>query len=972
MKKISHKITATLVASLLIVTLLLGAISLYVSARVVRFSTEKNLSEAAERLAEQLNNSTRSIEIKLEDLAMTIADDVDLERMKTDPTYPDEYTEKIIPLVTAYAESGEINVDCYVNFLNEYSKDGFIIGPNIINADGKGFRRVNFETKVADMVSSPKDYDWYYIPIQQKSGYWTDPYYDVITNLYMVSYVTPIFIEGNVEGVVGMDIQFDTLRNIVNEAKIYETGYASLLDSNFNFLVHPTFGFEENLKTVYEGTLLPLAESIEKNKAGVYLAEVDGTKKYIGYSKMQNGNILLVSVAAKEVLTDVYQLAMMLVLITIFGIIFSIYVSVYISKRISDPITSLSESAMRIANGQLDVTIPIETQDEIGQFAKTFNYMINALLATNTELTAVFEELTATEEELRNHYDLLKESEAALRLSDERYQLAVDGANDIIWEIEVASGTFYASSKLYELLGVEQNSFNSILELNRFIHPEDFEVAKNELYQYIAHQSNSYQSTYRVIKANGEYIWFFSRGKAIWGEDGTAVKVAGSISDITEKKIIEDKINFLAYHDDLTKLPNRYYFIEKLDAAIKASLDNQHNGSVYYIDLDNFKVINDTLGHSFGDRVLIYLTEILKGIVDPSDVLCRLGGDEFVLIHTDSTDDDHEVYVNRIIESFREIKFVEGKQVYITTSIGVAVFPKDGVNSDDILKNADFAMYKAKESGKNKYHIYNEAMFLQLERKTKIERILHGAMSNQELSVVYQPQYRSDTRTIFGFEALIRLNSKELGFISPAEFIPIAEESGTIVMLDQWIFKAACEQAQQWYQAGYHFESISINVSSIDLMRTDFVENVEKIISETGILPTLVEIEITETAVIEYLETVSKRLQRLRDLGVRIALDDFGTGYSSLSYLRSIPIDTLKVDKSFIDHIAENANEEAIIHNIIQMAHTMELKVVAEGVETKEQYEILEANQCDYIQGYYFGRPLSAKDIERLFLDLNG
>lgn len=967
MKKISHKISMAMIASILSVTLLLGAISMLVGARVVKNATEKNLTETSGRLAEKLNHSTETIETKLEDLAITISHDVDMSKMKNDPEYPTFYTQKIIPLVTDYAKSGQINVDCYVNFLNEYSRDGYIIGPNVINPDGKGFRRVDFGTKISDMIADPKAYDWYYKPIEQQSGYWTDPYQDVITGFYMVSYVTPIFIDGKVEGVVGMDIKFDTLRSIVDEAKVYDTGYASMMDSDYNFLVHPTFDFEDNLRGVYDGGLEPLAKAIDEKDHGVVSLKVDSVQKYISFARLSNGNILLVSVTTKEVFEDVYYLGVFLGIATVFGLFLAVYFALFISSKIATPINNLNERAKEIAEGKLDVTIPIETEDEIGQFAKTFNYMIASLVSANTELTAVFEELTATEEELRDHYDRLQVSEAALRLSDARYQLAVEGSNDVIWEIDAATGNFYASTKLYELLGYKLNSFTTIYELNQYIHTDDFDYAKADLYNYMDRKLKSYHSTYRVRKSDGEYLWFFSRGKGLWDENGNIIKVAGSISDITDKKIAEDKINFLAYHDDLTKLPNRFYFLEKLEGVILNAAEQSLRGAVFYLDIDDFKIINDTLGHSFGDKVLCYYSEQLKKILGENDILCRIGGDEFVIIHCFNESTELEQFAELILSLFRDTYLIEGKRIYLSTSFGVAEFPKDGVNSDALMKNADFAMYKAKETGKNKYSIYNEKLYIQLQRKIDIERVLRNAIEENELSVVFQPQVYVSTQQIYGFEALIRLNSKELGFVSPGEFIPIAEESGFITVLDHWVFSQSCNYVAKWIEKGYTFESMSVNISSNDIRRSDFVDLIRDMITSANIDPKLIELEITETVLMEQIETVTERLEQLRNLGIRVALDDFGTGYSSLNYLRSIPIDTLKIDKSFIDHITENTNEEVIISNIIQLAQTMNLKVVAEGVETKAQYELLKSKNCDYVQGYYFSKPVSPVEIETMF-----
>lgn len=336
------------------------------------------------------------------------------------------------------------------------------------------------------------------------------------------------------------------------------------------------------------------------------------------------------------------------------------------------------------------------------------------------------------------------------------------------------------------------------------------------------------------------------------------------------------------------------------------------------------------------------------------------------LLHPYYEESDVEVYAKRLLNLFNDLFEIDDKQMYITASIGVALYPRDGTDINTILKNADSAMYSAKELGKNRFARFDEEMYLKLERKTCIDRILRSAIENNELSIHYQPQYDAQNNEIFGFEALLRLNSMELGNVSPVEFIPIAEETGYISKLDKWVLNEACRQSVKWLSLGYKFKSISVNVSTVDMRQIDFLEMVKGILKSTGINPNILELEITETVLMESLEYNIKILKELMNMGIRIALDDFGTGYSSLNYLMKIPISTLKIDKSFIDNITSNMQNKSIIKNIIQMAHSMDLKVVAEGVESEQQLLLLKGKNCDYIQGYYFSKPLCVVDTEKL------
>lgn len=661
---------------------------------------------------------------------------------------------------------------------------------------------------------------------------------------------------------------------------------------------------------------------------------------------------------------DIIEAGTQIVIMSIILWSMIIAISTYVTK----PIKKLKAFAEELSVGNLDSNINIETEDEIGEFAKVFNYMIDKLASIYKQLELVCYDLADKEEELRMRYDDLRISEVALRNSEERYRLALEGVNDAIWEWDLETGDFFASNKLYEITGYDFNGVVSLNEFDKFIYHEDLEVFRRDFRAHINDNSEFYKSEFRINKSDGSYLWVLSRGKALRDGDGKAIKIAGSISDITIQKEAEEKIKFMAFYDSLTKLPNRTLFMRKLDEEIEWAKRNNSNGAVFFIDLDNFKNINDTLGHNYGDKLLVYLSKKLKRLITSEDIICRLGGDEFLLIHACSDCVEMERYAKKLLDLFDNSFEIDNKEMYVTASIGIAIYPKDGEDSSEILKNADFAMYKAKELGKNRFAFYNESIYMQLERKTNIERILRNSIGNNELMIYYQPQYDANTEEIFGFEALLRLNSIELGFISPAEFIPIAEESRYISEIDLWILKEACLQCKEWMKKGYKFKSISVNVSSVDMQKNNFLENIKKILKETKISPDIIELEITETALMTSIDYNINELNELKKSGIRIALDDFGTGYSSLNYLRSIPINTLKIDKSFIDNITTSKKEESIMNNIIEMAHTMDLKVVAEGVETSNQLKILKEKRCDYIQGYYFSRPLPPEEIEKLLL----
>lgn len=440
-----------------------------------------------------------------------------------------------------------------------------------------------------------------------------------------------------------------------------------------------------------------------------------------------------------------------------------------------------------------------------------------------------------------------------------------------------------------------------------------------------------------------------------------------------------EQIKYLAYHDNLTGLPNRLMFLEYVTQAVAFAKRNNEQLSVVFIDLDNFKRVNDTLGHEAGDellkevsdRILRCLREtdyIARPESEMSDIAARIGGDEFlILLHNIPDSYLPGIVSDRIIKSLSNPININKNEFHIGASIGITVYPEDGESPDELIKNSDIAMYVAKTQGKNHYQYYTTSMNEAMIERLEIERKLRTALSKNQLFLVYQPQIDTVTKEVYGVEALVRWNDPEEGIISPAVFIPIAEETGLIVDIGAWVLKQACLQLKNWQRHGCHNLKISVNVSAIQFSKSDLPKLVADTLKETDLAPTFLDIEITETVIMENLERVCNALIKIRESGVTISLDDFGTGYSSLNYLRQFPLDILKIDQSFVAEINDISDEKsAIIKAIIAMSHALELKVIAEGIETESQYNRLAEWECDIIQGYYFHRPLPHYEIEKL------
>ncbi|WP_432408584.1 EAL domain-containing protein [Wukongibacter sp. M2B1] len=584
------------------------------------------------------------------------------------------------------------------------------------------------------------------------------------------------------------------------------------------------------------------------------------------------------------------------------------------------------------------------------------------------ELSAVYQQLTATEEELRAQFDELQINGELLRKSEQRYELVISASLDGIYDWDVKNNEIYYSRSWKHMMdyGEDEEISNFYESWKNRIHIEDREMVLNEINRYLNKEIDRFMVEYRFRKKNGEYIWILDNGMAVWDEEETPIRMAGTLKNIDDRKRWEEKIYSMAYYDPLTNLPNRILFEEKLNYALKASKENLKKGAVFFIDLDNFKNINDTLGHEFGDNLIVKVGDELQSCIGNQGIVTRFGGDEFLILQSEiSSSKDATDLANKILNIFNKPWIVEEHQLYTTASIGIAVFPEDGVDVNEILKNADTAMYKAKGSGKNKFQFFQRLMSFELLRKTKIGNALRDALKNNEFELYYQPVLDLRTGQIGSFEALLRWIHPEWGFVPPNEFIPIAEETGLIIPIGEWVLKTACRQNKMWKEKGYKYNSIAVNVSAVQLQQRNFLRNIKELLEEYNLEPQFLELEITESVLMKYIDWNIQTLNGLKNMGVKIAIDDFGTGYSSLNYLKRLPIDSIKIDKSFIDGICMSYNEESIVEGIILLGHKMQLEVVAEGVEVKEQLEILGEKKCDKIQGYYISKPYPAEEIEK-------
>jgi len=490
---------------------------------------------------------------------------------------------------------------------------------------------------------------------------------------------------------------------------------------------------------------------------------------------------------------------------------------------------------------------------------------------------------------------------------------------------------------------------------------------------------NFYDDLWRKTVKDGKYageMWLrtdFKKDKLVYLNTFNIKETNGDIiyttiiKDMTQSKANEDKIHYLEYVDSLTGLYNRHYFMSKLKNEIHRAKLNDDRLAILYFDLDGFKRVNDTLGHSIGDKLLLSFSNKIKKYIKDIDTLARLGGDEFVVLLSQLKNDANiDKIAKRIISMFEDPFLVDNNKLFISASIGIAVFPDDGNSAEILIRNADIAMYRAKNNKNLIYKRYDQGMQQGIDEQFKLGNDLRGAISRKELELHYQPIIDIETNKIVSAEALLRWNHKNLGSISPNKFIPVAENIGLINKIGEWVLLKACKQNVKWQLQGYRPITICVNISVKQLEKIDFVSTVKNILVETGLHPKYLELEITESISMKNIKEIIEILSQLENLGIKLSIDDFGTGYSSLGQLKNLSISKLKIDRSFISEINEGNNNTAIISAIIAMANNLDLKIVAEGIETYEQLKFLKDNKCQLGQGYLFSKPVNKIKFEDL------
>jgi diguanylate cyclase (GGDEF)-like protein len=836
MNKIRNKILVSIIGCVFIMSSIIGIV-IFAQGRIAMKQEAKEKIEAQTIVnGKELDKEFIKAETIVRDLNSIIKGMVDVNKLETSTL---ECEKPLVSIIENLNNANKNFTGIYVAFNSDITKGVHGIFFEDVQSNGI-YKRIENDSP-SDFNPKDPERSWYYNAVKQKKGVWSNPYfYDLgeKINIEMISYSEPVYKNGILIAVVGIDISFQKYIKIVNTIPVYQGGDTILLNSNYDYIVHKEFTSKDNFKRIKGGKYSGNVELMRKNKSGYFEVEFEGEKKLLGYSKLENEWIIITSIPQRAIFQQMRSGILYAFIAMILGLIIASRVAVLISRKISQPVILATHFAEELAKGNLDEKIYITSGDETETLGKSLN-------KAGENISSLIEELKSAEEEL-------------------------------IYQLE--------------------------------------ELRKSE-----------------------------------------------------------ETIGVLAYNNPITGIENRNYLFKNMPKILKELKAKNQQGALICLNIDKFKIINDTLGHSIGDEFLREVSKLLKKYLKNCQLLCHLGADEFIFFLPDiSNINEVEDFSKKLLNVFRHAITANGYEIlYTTISLGISLYPTHGNDVETLFKNADIALNNAKNHGKNTYKIFDEAMNLKISEKLQLEHSLRLAVYNNEFQVYYQPKVDMKTGKTVSMEALVRWISPTLGFVSPVKFIPLAEEIGLIHAIGEFVLRDACRQNKIWHEKGFNSLKVAVNLSGKQLKQENIFSIIRNILKETSLKPEWLELEITESILMDDFDNNIKILQKLKDMGINIYLDDFGTGYSSLNYLRKLPINFIKIDKSFIDEVTISSKDSFIASSLIDLAHGIDLRVVAEGVETVEQLELLKSYGCDEIQGYYYSKPLNAHDFE-MFLEING
>ncbi|GIV66465.1 MAG: hypothetical protein KatS3mg047_0858 [Bellilinea sp.] len=811
----------------------------------------------------------------------------------------------------------------------------------------------------------------------------------------------PVFRNGNI---IAVRLSAEFLREVIEGIQIGQQGKVYVLDQDGSIIVHSNLDigdYQLNIRNRSEITNIFRSEN--RRWEGEYTnlegIPVSGVSKQIP----ESGWILIVEVPLEEVYRNTRLSAILVVSgMVLLGLILIPLYYILFERLLMKPLGDLIAGSRRIGMGDLDYRVPELHTEEFNDLGNSINQMAVDLKERDTALRIQYQALQQeiedkqkAEEALRIlnqeleqrveertqqltaiNQDLKKEIEERERL-ERLYQNLIERmpAVSYVMNLENIYSFTFVSPQILALTGWEQRDWidNEDFRL-KCVHPEDVKEFITALKRSIENHK-PFHHEYRLVHRSGDVVWVEDFASPLINGENQIESYQGVILDITNRKKAEAELIYNAFHDALTGLANRAYLIERLSLILSRRHPNSDQPlfSLLFMDLDRFKIINDSLGHRIGDQLLIEAAQRLQNNLYPTSTLARFGGDEFViLIEGEDPRRDAIQLADQILFDFQSPFVLDGRTLFTTISLGLVIDNGEYSEPDEVLRDADIAMYRAKARGRACYEVFSRPLLDQVINRHQIEAMLREAMKRNEFNLYYQPIISLKDGNVVGFEALIRWITPQHGLIQPSEFISLAEETGLIYQIDRWVMREACRQAQQWYESGlsvFPF-TVSVNLSGSLLQQGNVVEMIREILVETGISPHSLKIELTESVFLETSSSVNQQIQNIRDLGIQLQIDDFGTGYSSLSYLQRFPITAIKIDRSFISRIDAQFSGTEIVQAIITLAKELGLEIIAEGIETLSQLHWLKSAGCDYGQGYLLYRPMDAESTEKLLRNI--
>ncbi|HJW90984.1 MAG TPA: EAL domain-containing protein [Anaerolineales bacterium] len=804
-------------------------------------------------------------------------------------------------------------------------------------------------------------------------------------------------------GVAAARVHMQVLWEVVSDIHFGKTGQAYVLTREGIIIAHTR---QEHTQEFLDLGAVPAI-------AG--LLQTPGTGMAQAYTNLQGVRVVGVATPVPEtswvVVAEMEQaeafaasrlvLRILALIVAAYFLVLTHAAQAFLRRMFLDPLERLQVGAERIGQGDLSHRISLKSGDEISQVSQAFDEMTQrldererqvaehtaALTREVTERLQAQEALSRLNAELeervrRRTAELLeanaklerdiadrRAAEEALRVSEARYALAVSGANDGIWDWDLRSGRMYFSSRWKAMLGYGEDEIaETPEEWFNLLHSEDLSRLKTDLEAHLEGLTPHLESEYRMLHRDGVYRWMLYRGLAVRANGGSPTRMAGSQTDITERKAVEQQLMHQALFDELTSLPNRTLFMDRLGRVIdRAKRHPDYLAAVIFLDIDRFKIINDSLGRASGDELLVSIARRLENCLRPGDTVSRFGSDEFAVLLEDIAQvSDATRVADRIQKELARSFKINDRRVFTSASQGIALTSGDHQISEDLLRDADTALHRAKSKGKARHEIFNAQMHAHALSLLQLEGDLRQAIDRREFCLHYQPIVSLHSGAIQAVEALIRWQHPQRGLLYPGEFISLAEETGLIVPIGEWVLQEACAQVSAWHAAGNPDLRVSVNISARQFQDGCLPKQVKSSLQKSGLQPCALELEITEQAAMQDIDLATRTLQELRATGIQVSIDDFGNGYSALGYLKHFPVDMLKIDRSFVSDVTHNPGDAAITTAIIVMGHALNLQVIAEGVETEGQLEFLQSQQCDMVQGFLLSRPIPPGQMEAL------